>query len=287
MDGSSTQDVMVEVRNVTKAYGSGDPAIKDISLTFKKGEFIVLLGPSGVGKSTLLRCLNFLVQPTKGDIIIDGEALGALSKKGLLEARHHIGMIFQEFNLVNRMSVLMNVMCGRLGKLGFWRALTYNFAREDHEAAVRALIRAGLEDPELYLRRADTLSGGQKQRVAIARMMVQEPKVILADEPIASLDVIMRTQIMDLIRDIANRDGLTVVMSLHQLDVARKYADRVIALAGGQVTFDGPPSELSDEVVERIFMKPASAVEQELKAEEARAAADAAKAAAGAGSSDD
>lgn len=281
MDGSNNQDLMVEVRNVTKAYGNADPAIKDINLTFKKGEFVVLLGPSGVGKSTLLRCLNFLVQPTSGNIVIDGQALGALSKKGLLAARHHIGMIFQEFNLVNRMSVLMNVMCGRLGTLGFWRALTYNFSREDHEAAVRALIRAGLEDPELYLRRADTLSGGQKQRVAIARMMVQEPKVILADEPIASLDVIMRVQIMDLIRDIADRDGLTVVMSLHQLDVARKYADRVIALAGGQVTFDGPPSKLTDEVVERVFMKPASAVEQELRAEEARAAAEEAQSADG------
>lgn len=273
MDEHSNHDVMVDVRNVTKAYGNADPAIKNISLTFKKGEFIVLLGPSGVGKSTLLRCLNFLVQPTSGDIVIDGEVLGSLSKKGLLTARHRIGMIFQEFNLVNRMSVLMNVMCGRLGTLPFWRALTYNFSREDHEAAVRALIRAGLEDPELYLRRADTLSGGQKQRVAIARMMVQEPKVILADEPIASLDVIMRTQIMDLIRDIADREGLTVVMSLHQLDIARKYADRVIALAGGQVTFDGPPAELTDEVVERVFMKPASAVEKELRAEEARAAA--------------
>ncbi|MEK9673452.1 MAG: phosphonate ABC transporter ATP-binding protein [Rhodospirillaceae bacterium] len=273
MDGANDQDVMVEVRNVTKAYGKADPAIKNINLAFEKGEFVVLLGPSGVGKSTLLRCLNFLVQPTKGDIVIDGQTLGALSRKGLLAARQNIGMIFQEFNLVNRMSVLMNVMCGRLGGLGFWRSLTYNFTREDHEAAVRALVRAGLEDPELYLRRADTLSGGQKQRVAIARMLVQEPKVILADEPIASLDVIMRTQIMDLIRDIANRDGLTVVMSLHQLDVARKYADRVIALARGEITFDGPPSQLTDVVVERVFMKPVSALEQELKAEEAKAAA--------------
>lgn len=273
MGETNNQDVMVEVRHVTKAYGKAEPAIKDINLTFKRGEFVVLLGPSGVGKSTLLRCLNFLVQPTSGDIVVDGQVLGNLSKKGLLRARHHIGMIFQEFNLVNRMSVLMNVMCGRLGTLGFWRALTYNFSREDHEAAVKALIRAGLEDPELYLRRADTLSGGQKQRVAIARMMVQEPKVILADEPIASLDVIMRSQIMDLVRDIATRDGITVVMSLHQLDVARKYADRIIALAGGQVTFDGPPSELTDEVINRVFTKSGNVVD----ADEARTASLAAK----------
>ena len=181
-------------------------------------------------------------------------------------------MVFQEFNLVNRMSVLMNVMCGRLGTLPFWRALTFNFSVEDHAAAVRALHRAGLEDPELYLRRADMLSGGQKQRVAIARTLVQEPKLILADEPIASLDVVMRTQIMDLIADIAKRDGITVVMSLHQLDAARKYADRIIALAGGTVTFDGPPAGLTDDVIERVFNKPTSSVEDDERAEAGRAA---------------
>lgn len=246
---------MVEVRNLTKAYGSNAPAIRDISLTFKRGEFIVLLGPSGVGKSTLLRSLNFLVRPTSGSVVVDGQDLGALNGSGLLKARRHIGMIFQEFNLVNRMSVLTNVLCGRLGSLPFWRALTYSFPHSDHVLAVRALARAGLEDPEMYMRRADMLSGGQRQRVAIARALVQEPKLILADEPIASLDVIMRAQIMDLIADIAKRDGITVVMSLHQLDAARKYADRIIALTGGVVTFDGPPSELGPEVVERIFRK--------------------------------
>ena len=271
MNNEAGQDVMVEVRHLTKAYGKMAPAIEDISLSFKKGEFVVLLGPSGVGKSTLLRCLNFLVRPTSGVVRINGQELGALSKKGLLQARHHIGMIFQEFNLVNRMSVLMNVMCGRLGTLSTWRALTYNFSREDHEAALRALVRAGLEDQELYMRRADTLSGGQKQRVAIARMLIQEPKLILADEPIASLDVMMRAQIMDLIKDIAQRDGLTVIMSLHQLDVAKKYADRVIALAQGQVTFDGPPSELSDAVIERVFKKPVDEVDEDQTVETAEA----------------
>lgn len=257
---AKTAQTMVEVRALTKAYGSAPPAIKNINLQFPKGQFTVLLGPSGVGKSTLLRSLNFLVQPTSGTVIVDGKDLGSLSRKELLEARHHIGMIFQEFNLVNRMSVLRNVMCGKLGTMGFWRALTYNFSREDHEAAVRALVRAGLEDSELYFRRADTLSGGQKQRVAIARMLIQEPKVILADEPIASLDVIMQAQIMDLITDIAKRDGLTVVMSLHQLDVAREYADRIIALSGGEVAFDGPPSTLSKSIVETVFQRRLAAV---------------------------
>ncbi len=269
---ASIQPVMVEIKGLSKAYGNAVPAIEDISLSFRKGEFIVLLGPSGVGKSTLLRCLNYLVRPTSGEVVIDGQKLGALSKQELLKARQHIGMIFQEFNLVNRMSVLMNVMCGRLGTLNFWRALTYNFSREDHEAAVRSLRRAGLEDPEVYRRRADTLSGGQKQRVAIARMLIQEPKVILADEPIASLDVVMRAQIMDLIADIAKRDSLTVVMSLHQLDAARKYADRIIALAQGRVTFDGPPLKLNDEIIERVFRKSAGAVTEEEAAEAARVA---------------
>jgi phosphonate transport system ATP-binding protein len=269
----STDQVMIEICNLTKAYGNAPPAIKDINLKFRKGEFIVLLGPSGVGKSTLLRCLNFLVQPTAGNVIIDGQDLGVLSHKELLRARHHIGMIFQEFNLVNRMSVLLNVLCGRIGTLGFWRALFYNFSKDDQTVAIRALVRAGLEDPELYLRRADTLSGGQKQRVAIARMLIQEPKVILADEPIASLDVIMRQQIMELISDIAKRDGLTVVMSLHQLDVARKYADRIIALAGGIITFDGPPDQLTEEVVERVFKKSVRAVEAEAAEEAAKASA--------------
>jgi phosphonate transport system ATP-binding protein len=246
---------MVEVRNLTKSYGSNAPAIRDISLTLKRGEFVVLLGPSGVGKSTLLRTLNFLVRPSSGTVVVDGQDLGKMSGQELLRARQRIGMVFQEFNLVSRMSVLTNVLCGRLGSLGFWRALTYSFSEADQARAVGALVRAGLEDPEMYLRRADTLSGGQRQRVAIARALVQEPKLILADEPIASLDVIMRTQIMDLIADIAKRDGITVVMSLHQLDAARKYADRIIALSGGAITFDGPPSDLSAEVVERIFRK--------------------------------
>ena len=244
---------IVELRNLTKRYTGKRSAIEDVSLSFAEGEFVVLLGPSGVGKSTLLRSMNLLVRPTFGQVLFNGIDLTALRHGELLEQRRRIGMIFQEFNLVGRMSVVTNVLTGGLASLPAWRALTYSFPREDYERAVVALERAGLTDPELYLRRADTLSGGQKQRVAVARALVQEPRMILADEPIASLDVIMQAQIMNLIAEIARRDGITVVMSLHQIEVARRYASRVVALSGGRVVFDGPPADLDDDVVESVY----------------------------------
>lgn len=244
---------MIVVSDLTKSYDGTIDAIKDISLTIEKGEFTVIFGPSGVGKSTFLRCLNYLVKPTSGDVIIDGQRVGDLSKAELLGLRSRVGMIFQDFNLVNRMSVLGNVMCGRLHSLSVLRALTYSFAQADHEAAVHALRRAGLADAELYNRRADTLSGGQRQRVGIARMLVQKPKVILADEPVASLDMKMQHTIMRLISDIAAKDGITVVMSLHHLDLAKQYATRIIGLSDGRVAFDGPPDSLSDDIIDKVF----------------------------------
>lgn len=244
---------MIVVSDLTKSYDGTIDAIKDISLTIEKGEFTVIFGPSGVGKSTFLRCLNYLVKPTSGDVIIDGQRVGDLSKAELLGLRSRVGMIFQDFNLVNRMSVLGNVMCGRLHGLSVLRALTYSFAQADHEAAVHALRRAGLADAELYNRRADTLSGGQRQRVGIARMLVQKPKVILADEPVASLDMKMQHTIMRLVSDIAAKDGITVVMSLHHLDLAKQYATRIIGLSDGRVAFDGPPDSLSDDIIDKVF----------------------------------
>lgn len=250
---TDTQTPMIQVSGLTKVYGQNIRAISDISLTIRKGEFTVLFGPSGVGKSTLLRCLNYLVKPTSGVVAIDGQTLGDASTKELLSIRSHVGMIFQEFNLVNRMSVIGNVMCGHLHGLVPWRALTYSFTREDQELAIRCLRRAGLHDEELYFRRADTLSGGQKQRTAIARMLMQEPKVLLADEPIASLDVKMQHTIMELVSDLAKKDDITVVMSLHHLELAKQYASRIIGLAGGRVAFDGLPEELTDDVINRVF----------------------------------
>ena len=244
---------MILVSDLTKTYDGTVEAIKNISLTIEKGEFTVIFGPSGVGKSTFLRCLNYLVKPTSGEVIIEGQRVGNLSTAKLLGLRSRVGMIFQDFNLVNRMSVLSNVMCGRLHGLSVLRALTYSFAQADHEAAVHALRRAGLDDTELYNRRADTLSGGQRQRVGIARMLVQNPKVILADEPVASLDVKMQHTIMRLISDIAAKDGITVVMSLHHLDLAKQYASRIIGMSDGQVAFDGPPESLSDDIIDKVF----------------------------------
>lgn len=252
----STQSVrlpVIVVKDLTKTYGQGKPAIQDVSLTIYKGEFVVLFGPSGVGKSTLLRCLNYLVRPSSGEVIVNGVSLGSLSRPDLLRARRSIGMIFQEFNLVNRMSVFTNVLCGRLGSTGFLRALTYSFSLEHEEGAVQALHRAGLDDESLYLRRADTLSGGQKQRVAIARMLVQEPQIILADEPIASLDVKMQHTIMELIASIAVRDEITVVMSLHNMEAAKQYASRIVGLSQGRVVFDGPPQSLSNGTLAEVF----------------------------------
>ena len=244
---------MIVVSNVTKTYAHGVAAIRNVSLSIKEGEFTVIFGPSGVGKSTFLRCLNYLVKPTAGEIIIQGQRLSALSAAELRKLRSHIGMIFQEFHLVNRMSVLTNVMCGSLHTLSFLRALTYSFPDENLEKGIQALRQAGLHDEKLYFRRADTLSGGQKQRVAIARMLMQDPKIILADEPIASLDIKMQHEIMELISTIAKQNKITVVMSLHHLDLAKQFASRIFGFSEGQVVFDGTPDSLGDDVIRQVF----------------------------------
>ncbi|MFM8799606.1 MAG: phosphonate ABC transporter ATP-binding protein [Tagaea sp.] len=240
---------MIEVREVEVEYPGGVRALAPASLKFEPGAFTVLLGASGAGKSTLLRCLNGLVRPTAGAVLgPDGSDL--LAPRALRAHRRATGMIFQQHQLIGRLSVLDNVLTGRLGFHGALRTLLpYSLA--ERRLALAAIERVGLID--MALRRADRLSGGQQQRVGIARALVQSPRLILADEPVASLDPKSAERILELLHRICKHDGLSAIVSLHQLDFARRFADRIVALAGGEVVFDGPPAALGAREVERIY----------------------------------
>ena len=242
---------MIRVRGLRKEYAGGTVALRDVDLDVARGEFVALIGSSGAGKSTLLRCLNGLVRPTAGAVAIDGEPLSEASGEALRRIRARIGFVFQQFNLLRRLSVLDNVLVGRLGHVPVMRSLVGWFPAGDVAKARAALERVGLD--ELAGRRADTLSGGQQQRVAIARALVQEPRVLLADEPMASLDPALSHTVMEILARINREDGLTVVTSLHVLEMATRYAARVVGLSGGRVVYDGPPDGLSDAVAASIF----------------------------------
>ena len=233
---------MLKLEKVSKIYKDGIKALSEVNLEVKEGEFVVILGPSGAGKSTLLRCINKLVEPTTGKIFLNGEEITSLNGKRLCKIRQKIGMIFQQFNLVNRLSVLQNVLCGRLGYVSTLRSLFYSFSKEDIQLALECLDRVGLKS--YATKRADTLSGGQQQRVAIARVLAQRPKVILADEPVASLDPRTAKVIMDLLKKINREEKITVIVNLHVVELAKEYADRIIGLTKGKVVFDGIPSLL-------------------------------------------
>jgi phosphonate transport system ATP-binding protein len=240
---------MVEVRDVSVVYAGGVRALAPTSLRFAPGAFTVLLGASGAGKSTLLRCLNGLVRPT-GGTVLDDSGRDIASSATLRAHRRATGMIFQQHQLIGRSSVLDNVLTGRLGYHNSLRTLL-PFSHAERRMALTAIERVGLLD--MALRRADRLSGGQQQRVGIARALVQRPRLILADEPVASLDPKTAERVLDLLHRICKDDGLTAVVSLHQLDFARRFADRIVALAGGQIVFDGPPASLGAREVERVY----------------------------------
>lgn len=252
---------LLHVEGLHKAYGVGPPILVDVDLTFNKGEFVVILGLSGAGKSTLLRCINRLIEPSSGRVIIPADLLAPgtpgeldvarLSHRELRQWRRKVGMIFQQFNLVKRLPVLDNVLSGSLGYQPLLGSVLRLFPTADREQAMVNLGRVGLL--EQAYQRADTLSGGQQQRVAIARALMQKPAIILADEPVASLDPKLSVTILDILQRVAREDGITVLVSLHMLELARRYADRVIGLQGGHVVFDGPPAKLSDEAVEAIY----------------------------------
>jgi phosphonate transport system ATP-binding protein len=240
---------MIKVEDLGVVYGGNSVALRRTNITFHKGAFAVLLGASGAGKSTLLRSLNGLVTPSEGRVRV--EELGCLSdRRALREHRRSTGMVFQQHQLIGRLTVLQNVLMGRLGYHPGWRTIL-PFPKSERELALGAIERVGLID--FALRRADELSGGQQQRVGIARALVQKPKLILADEPVASLDPTTAEAVLTLLRRVCREDGLTAIVSLHQVELARAFADRIIALAGGSVVFDGLPDGLEPATLDRIY----------------------------------
>ena len=248
-DPTSKESPAVRVDEVKVVYPNGTVGLSPTTLDIGANEMTVLLGPSGAGKSTLLRTLNLLVRPTNGSVIHhDGHALADTA--AIRAHRRETAMIFQQHQLIGRQTALQNVLTGRLGKHSFWRTLL-PFSGKERKMALASLHRVGLF--EKALTRCDNMSGGQQQRVGIARALAQEPSIILADEPVASLDPASSQRVLSLLRQICREDNLSVVVSLHQLDYAREFADRIIGLAGSKVVFDGPPAELNDEALVRIY----------------------------------
>ena len=249
---------MFEVRNLTKIYEGDVQALTEVSFKVEKGEFLAVIGLSGSGKSTLLRCINRLVEPTSGSIIWNGQDITQASQDEMLRIRRKIGMVFQHFNLVSRSKVITNVLSGRLGYVNPAMSLINRFPNTDIKMAIKQLERVGIA--EQANKRADELSGGQQQRVGIARAMMQEPEMILADEPVASLDPVLAHSIMQYLEQINKEDGVTVICSLHFLDLVHRYADRAIALNDGFLMFDGSPEEIDDEKFKEIYGKEAERV---------------------------
>jgi len=249
---------MLRVQNLTKIYEGGVLALDQVSFEVPKGQFLAVIGLSGSGKSTLLRCINRLIEPTAGKILWNDLDITAASDDELRLIRRKIGMVFQHFNLVHRSSVLTNVLAGRLGYVNPAWSIMNRFPKEDIEKAMKQLNRVGIA--EKAKQRADELSGGQQQRVGIARALMQDPAMILADEPVASLDPVLAHSIMQYLELINKEDGVTVLCSLHFLDIVHRYAHRVIALNEGKLVFDGLPQEIDDKRFKEIYGKDAERV---------------------------
>ena len=248
---------MLRVQHLTKVYPNGTEALKDVSFEVRDGEFLVVIGLSGSGKSTLLRCINRLIEPTSGKIFWDDTDITAASPAELLHIRRNIGMVFQQFNLVRRSSVMTNVLNGRLGYANPWLSLLGIWSPADKQRAVKALERVGIADKAMS--RADALSGGQQQRVGIARALMQEPRIILADEPVASLDPVLSHSILQYLEQL-NKEGMTVICSLHFLDLVHRYATRVIALKDGVNVFEGLPSAIDRAKFKEVYGEEAQEV---------------------------
>jgi len=264
---------MLSVDNLTKVYKTGDKALTDVTFTVPKGQVVGLIGPSGAGKSTLIRCVNRLVEPSSGSVRLNDLDITRLRAGDLRRARRRIGMIFQEYALVERLTVMENVLSGRLGYVPFWRSFTRRFPGEDIAKAFRLLDRVGLSAHAD--KRADALSGGQRQRVGIARALEQDPELLLVDEPTASLDPKTSRQIMRLIVEICRESELPAIINIHDVVLAQQFADRIIGLQSGRVVFDGPPAGLTEDVLTRIYgeedwtaMRQGAADDAEAEAEE-------------------
>ncbi|MDO5641586.1 MAG: phosphonate ABC transporter ATP-binding protein [Paracoccus sp. (in: a-proteobacteria)] len=242
---------MLRVDGLTKTYRTGDKALSDVSFSIGSGQVVGLIGPSGAGKSTLIRCINRLVEPSEGAVWLNDVDLTRLGGSDLRRARRRIGMIFQEYALVERLTVMENVLSGRLGYVPFWRSFLRRFSGADVQKAYALLDRVGLSAH--VDKRADALSGGQRQRVGIARALEQNPELLLIDEPTASLDPKTSRQIMRLITEICRESGLPAIINIHDVVLAQQFTDRIIGLQAGRVVFDGPPSGLTEDVLTTIY----------------------------------
>lgn len=242
---------MLEVEDLSKVYPTGTEALINVSFTVNTPQVVTIIGPSGAGKSTLIRCINRLVKPTAGRVFLEGKDVVALSRSELRKVRRRIGMIFQEFNLVERLTVMENLLSGRLGYVNFWRAYRRKFPSADVAAAFRLLDRVGLSG--YHNTRADALSGGQRQRVGISRALMQQPDLLLVDEPTASLDPKTSRQIMRLLVELAKERGTPALVNIHDVGLAQSFADRIIGLAEGKIVFDGTPQQVTAQVLTNIY----------------------------------
>ena len=244
---------MLEIKQLVKKYKTGDIAINGVDLKVEKGQVMALIGPSGAGKSTLIRCVNRLETPTSGEIWLNDQNIVKLRSGKLRKARRNMGMIFQEYALVERLTVMENVLSGRLGYVGFWRSYLRKFPQADIQAAFKLLEKVGLE--KMFNKRADELSGGQRQRVGIARALIQKPDILLVDEPTASLDPKTSRQIMRLITELCVEQQLAAIINIHDVALAQMFAERIVGLRDGRIVYDGSPDDLKPDVLTEIYGK--------------------------------
>ncbi len=241
----------LSIRGLAKEYVPGKPVLRGIDLDIDSRGITAIIGPSGTGKSTLIRCINRLVEPTAGSISFEQQDLVRLDRRSLRLARRHIGMVFQEYNLVERLSVMENLLTGRLGYISAWKAWRRKYPQEDIDRAFELLEIVGLKGFENQ--RADSLSGGQRQRVGIARAVMQNPRLLLADEPTSSLDPKTSVEIMQLLVSISEKYSIPVVINMHDVELAKRFASRIVGMSGGAIVYDGPPSGLTDSVLQSIY----------------------------------